>query len=326
MRNKQTGAVLAIVLMCLSVMLIMIYVLAQSVTTQQKATVNYNDMKLAENYAKEALLYGEGQLYYFESEFQLENPPIKCEDAAKNLSGSHNGASCLMLRRAWQLQHLDSSINLNDTGKLCGYGAINKLRGICYRPLDSSIRYDSDLSWRPWLLDSESSPATQPCSSYLGKVLLIDDATSRYSISYDVNNKLLCTNPRIMIEPINLDYHGNYVRVVESWRTWESDTFTQANGAIMTTYMLKESLDYRYHDGESVASFDYDRLPILSPRLYRITAVAFGRSGLTRVALQEIVMITTDSGNPRPEYRRLSNDSPDNLAYRIVRISTKRLN
>lgn len=324
MKNKSTGAVLAIVLMCLSVMLVMIYVLAQSVTTQQKTIVNAVDVKLAENYAKEAMLYAEGQLYYFESINQLENPPVSCEDAAKSLSGNHNGASCLMLRRAWQLQHINATINLIDVGNYCGYGATKSLHGFCYRPSSSGIRYDSDLSWQPWLMTSDGAhPASAPCSSYLGNPLLIDDASSRYSMLYNANNKLLCTNPRIMIEPINLDYRGSYARVVENRQTWESDTITQANGATMTTYMSQESLDYRYHTDGAPANFDYERLPIASPRLYRITAVAFGRSGLTRVVLQEVVMITTDSGNPHPEYRRLANDSPENLAYRIVRISTR---
>ena len=59
-------------------------------------------------------------------------------------------------------------------------------------------------------------------------------------------------------------------------------------------------------------------LTILSPILYRITVVAFGRNGDTKVTLQELVLINNYDSD-----LRFNGDIATNLAQRIIRISTR---
>lgn len=318
--KNQRGSVLAIVLLCLSVMLVMIYVLAQVVMTQQKSTVNYADIKLAENYARAAMYQAEKRVYKEIGE-RIENPSITCEDSVRLLSGNHNGASCLMLRRGAILKKFGNDMtDITAKGETCNSGENSVYRGYCYKPSgNSGVIYNSDQTWRPW----ELTGGVKPCDSYSSTpVPLIDDKRSRYSIPYDANDKSLCANPRYMIEPINLDFRGKYVKRTDALGG-ESDVFIQNNLASMNTYNIDEALNYNYdsNDNQFPSKNNLTMLKIISPTLYRITVVAFGKSGDTKVTLQEIVMIDDYTSNT--VYPRISDDTSKNEAYRIVRVSTR---
>lgn len=307
MIKTERGAVLAIVLLSISVMAMMMYVLSQIIVNQQRSVNNYADIKLAENYARTAMLSAESRVYYFDSgQYSMAGISI-ADNTLYNFESST--ASCCSVgvgseayRRYLLLKNMAGDVAVS--GVNCN--SATSFKGICYSQINSSlgtsINYNSDQAWQPWLI--ESSGTVKPCSSYSkNDVPLIDDKTYRYSWRYVTNDTRLCTDPRMMVEPINLAYRGSYR--VESGV--ESDYMRQANGAVMTTY--KE-------DGVN---------SIPSARLYRITVVAFGRNGDTKVTLQETILINNYAGNTASKMR-VAGESAVNLSNRIVRLSTHWLN
>lgn len=333
MKKSQQGVVLAIVLITLSVMLVMVYVLSQIVTSQQKSTTNYADIKLAENYARMAMFKAEESAFYFDLNNSMESPNISCTEAARKLSNNssqkYERADCLGIRRGWQLKNLKIGTNKNliDNGDICNKGD-ELYKGFCYKQIDiknpslnvAEHTFDSDQSWMPWTVNLGSTD--KPCDSYMvprsspNDIPSIDDKNSAYSIIYSANNKSLCTNPRYIIEPINLNYRGNY-SLTGGDPKYESDILTQVNGAKITVYKADagKNVSYDSMGGTTVES----GVIIPSGRLYRLTVVAFGRNGNTRVVLQEVIMINNFSTNEL----RLPIDTVSNKAYRIVRISTR---
>ncbi len=306
MIKNNRGSALAIVLLSISIMAMMMYVLSQVVIDQQKSINNYEDIKIAENYAKSALLSAESRVYYFDAgkyslavtgvsdntNYNAESPTATCCKASK---GSD------IYRRYLLMKHTNSNIDLINNGLTCN--SVNSFKGICYSLINSVTgniaNYNSDSSWQPWL--ASVSGTVKPCNSYSNTTVpMIDDKTYRYSWRYITNDSRLCTDPRMIVEPINLAYRGSF-RMVGSI---ESDYIIQSSGAQLTTY--KEN-------NGSISNF--------SPRLYRITVVSFGRNGDTKVTLQEVVMINNFNND-----LRISGDSLSNLSNRIVRLSTRWLN
>ena len=299
-QQKNSGMVLAMVLMCLSIMTVLIYGLSQMTASQQRSASNYVDMKIAENYAKAASFDAESHAYIFDLDNQLESPLISCGDAVKALGGTPSdylGANCLSLRRGWKLQ------NLND-----GSNNLSLTAGV------NDIVFDSDMAWHPWA----ESGGVAPCKTYSRDTpLWIDDKDSNYSISYPINDKNVCAMPRYMIEPINLDFRGTHVTAPPIMNvTYESDVLVQKNNAKFTLYKMSESRSLAYNEGGVEAS-----IPLIpSARLYRLTVVAFGHNGNTRVMVQEIIAVSNFT--PDAFEKRESKDTEDNFAYRIQRIST----
>ena len=79
---------------------------------------------------------------------------------------------------------------------------------------------------------------------------------------------------------------------------------------------MSESRSLAYNEGGVEAS-----IPLIpSARLYRLTVVAFGHNGNTRVMVQEIIAVSNFT--PDAFEKRESKDTEDNFAYRIQRIST----
>lgn len=320
-QQKNSGMVLAMVLMCLSIMTVLIYGLSQMTASQQRSASNYVDMKIAENYAKAALFDAESHAYIFDLDNQLESPLISCGDAVKALGGTPSdylGANCLSLRRGWKLQNLNDGSNILTNGATCNNGGSNK--GICFNNNLSltagvnDIVFDSDMAWHPWA----ESGGVAPCKTYSRDIpLWIDDKDSNYSISYPINDKNVCAMPRYMIEPINLDFRGTHVTAPPIMNvTYESDVLVQKNNAKFTLYKMSESRSLAYNEGGVEAS-----IPLIpSARLYRLTVVAFGHNGNTRVMVQEIIAVSNFT--PDAFEKRESKDTEDNFAYRIQRIST----
>lgn len=307
--KRQNGMILAIVLLSVSIMVLMIYVLSQIVVNQQKSTNNYEDIKIAENYAKAAMFAAESRVYYFDAGQYTTAGLSVSNDLTKNLESPT--ASCcnasngnILARRLLALRNMSGSIDLTTLGQTCNVG--NAYKGICYKTIGYGTSIvassgNSDQSWQPWTLSS--SGVVKPCNSYTAtSIPMIDDSTYRYSWRYSTGNSSLCSDPRMMIEPISLDFHGNYALSGTS-PVYESDTLTQNNSSIITLYRVDTS------SGSIV---------IFSPRLYRITVVAFGRNGDTKVTLQELVLINNYDSD-----LRFSSDTATNLTQRIIRISTR---
>ncbi|MDD3265653.1 MAG: hypothetical protein PHC75_00555 [Burkholderiales bacterium] len=279
----------------------------------QKSVNGYVDNKLAEMYAYETIKYAESYVYEFDLKYNLESPVISCDGAASKLNVSRGqlaNADCLNIRR---LVTLDKSINQTIDSGSCQ-------NGFCYKPIEKNIylannSFNSDYSWQPWkLLPSVMQKVTQPCNSYIFKsadklIPLVDDRASNYSILYPVNDESLCTYPRFIFEAINLDYRGVYQNDENS----EHDIYylnQSRNHDDLIIYKSKRDID------------DLDSILINSARLYRITVVAFGRSGDTRVLLQEIIMIN----NHNTINSRTLGDSEDKRHNRIIRLSTRLFN
>lgn len=332
MKKSQQGVVLAIVLITLSVMLVMVYVLSQIVTSQQKSTTNYADIKLAENYARMAMFKAEESAFYFDLNNSMESPNISCDLAANQVGGSkarYVDADCLGIRRGWQLKHLKVGTNkdLIDNGEGSCHDGDSTYQGFCYKSISiadnnaAEHTFNSDQSWTPWTVNLGST--VKPCDSYMvprssaNSIPSIDDKDSHYSIMYSANNVSLCTNPRYIIEPININYRGNYSLIGDDPKC-ESDIFTQINGAKITVYKADAGKNVSYDNSMGSTTVESGVI-IPSGRLYRLTVVAFGRNGNTRVVLQEIIMINNFSTNEL----RLPMDTFTNKSYRIVRISTR---
>lgn len=324
MIQKSKGMILAVVMMFLSIMLLLIYVLAQSITGMQRSISNYSDMSMAQNYALDTMLYAESVVYQFDLQNKLEDPPVNCQTAGDSLSRQQNnlrGASCIALRRAYTLQKLAGSINLMTDGSKCNQG--NNYKGFCYKRItgvgsQQDTSFDSDVSWQPWAINGGFDKIAAPCDTFIrssSAIPMIDDKTSSYSILYNVNNKTLCNSPRYIIEPINLDYRGNYVIGEE----FGSGIIAQRNDATMQLYKISKDKKYSYN-------IDMESMPVVnSGRLYRITAVAYGRSGSTRAMLQEVVLINNYVADPdlQDNKRVKEYDTPNNFVYRIVRLSSR---
>lgn len=319
MKSNQKGSVLAIVLMCLSVMLIMTYALSGVVANNYKSVINYSDIKISENYARVAMFQAESIAYDFDLENNMESPNVSCEVAASTLKGlttnDYNNLDCTNIRRAWALNNLINKQKLNNkTGGLCNFDD-PLYKGFCYQSLDNSDDFNSSSSFQPWTISDEAIEA--PCDSFtkpLTGMTILDDKKSRYSISYDVNNKSLCANPRILIEPINLNFKGNYNLVKDKTELYESNSFTQANNSFITIYKAKQESYFNFKDG-SVA----DTPIIPSARLYRLTVEAFGKSGSSKVIYQEIILVNGFSGSEL----RSPKDTVSNKAFRVIRMSNK---
>lgn len=305
----QGGMILAIVLLCISIMVLMIYVLSQIVVNQQKSTNNYEDIKIAENYAKAAMFAAESRVYYFDAGQYATAGLSVSNDLTKNLESPT--ASCcnansgnILSRRLLTLKNMSGSVDLTTLGQTCNAG--NAYRGICYKTIGYGTSIvssggNSDQSWQPWTLSSNGT--VKPCSTYTAtSIPMIDDSTYRYSWRYSTGNASLCSDPRMIVEPINLDFHGNYA-LSGTAPVYESDTLTQNNLAAITLYQVNTATG---------------SMTILSPRLYRITVVAFGRNGDTKVTLQELVLINNYDSD-----LRFSSDDATNLAQRIIRVSTR---
>lgn len=310
MKSKsQNGMILAIVLLCVSIMVLMIYVLSQIVVNQQKSTHNYADIKLAETYAKAAMFAAESRVYYFDAgqyslagisasndtTKNLESPTASC----CNLSSSAN----IMIRRLTVLKNMAGSVDLTSLGQTCNNG--NAYKGICYKAIGYGTAMvasnsNSDQAWQPWTLSSTG--VVKPCTSYTAtNIPMIDDSTYRYSWRYVTGDSSLCTDPRMIVEPISLDFHGNYA--LSGSPLYESDTLTQNNAAKFTLYKVDTTSN---------------SVMIYSPRIYRITVVAFGKNGDTKVTLQELILINNYDSD-----LRFSGDLATNLTQRIMRISTR---
>lgn len=336
MRSKSHGMALAMVLMCLSIMSVMIYGISQMISSQQRSASNYVDMKMAENYARAAIFDAESRVYYFDLENQMESPPITCKDAVSALGGQdaskYIGANCLSLRRGWRLQHLQDGSNLIANGNTCNYGDA-KNKGFCFNNSLSiggglDTVFNSDIAWQPWKdTSNDSSKVTAPCSNTYTRedVPLIDDKKLRSSIEYPVNDVRNCASPRYIIEPINLDFRGHYGELIdtigEAENTYENDKLIQKNDAVIILYKMNESSSLAYQENTN------NPPPLIpSARLYRITAVAFGHNGNTRVMLQEVIAVSNFVPNAF-EYRDTSQkDTEDNFAFRVQRISTRWIN
>lgn len=348
MMRKAQGSVLAIVLISISIMLLMIYVLAQLTTSQQKSSSNYMDMKLAENYARIALLQAESQAYMFDlrmnnlesmSTIVASNGETRCDNAAKKISllftdispfdSLKKVASCQNILRIGEITN--NFPNFVTDGSKCNSGNPS-LVGVCYKRIDKKdYTFNSDYTWHPW---EESVPASvtsasKPCNTYSDKNLTMLDANDStnsnakplFAREVNVYSASICANPRFIIEPINFDFRGKYI---DSYKesdgvqdhTFESDLFTQLNGTTMLMYKMNTESNTVY--GSEVESDPN----VNSVRLYRITAKGYGRNGDSRAILQEIIMIDgfdNDNSYPRVKYH----DHPQNLAYRIVRLSIR---
>jgi Tfp pilus assembly protein PilX len=307
--KRQDGMILAIVLLCVSIMVLMIYVLSQIVVNQQKSTNNYADIKIAENYAKAAMFEAESRVYYFDAgQYTMAGLSVS-NDLTKNLE-SPTATCCnvsngnILARRLLVLKNMSGSVDLTTLGQTCNTG--NAYKGICYKTIGYGTAIvatsgNSDQSWQPWTLSINGT--VKPCSTYTAtSIPMIEDSTYRYSWRYSTGNSSLCSDPRMIVEPISLDFHGNYALSGTS-PVYESDTLTQNNLANITLYQVNT---------------DSGVNTILSPRLYRITVVAFGRNGDTKVTLQELVLINNYDSD-----LRFSGDIATNLAQRIIRISTR---
>lgn len=306
--KHQEGMILAIVLLCISIMVLMIYVLSQIVVNQQKSTNNYADIKIAENYAKAAMFAAESRVYYFDAgQYALASINVN-DDLTKNMESStanccnaSNGST--ITRRLLVLKNMSGSVDLTTLGQTCNTG--NAYKGICYKAIGygSSIvasNSNSDQSWQPWTLTATG--VVKPCNTYTTtSIPMIDDSTYRYSWRYSTGNTSLCSDPRMIVEPVSLDFHGNYG--LSGSPVNELDTLTQNNLASITLYQVDTSSNV---------------VTIASPRLYRITVVAFGKNGDTKVTLQELVLINNYDSD-----LRFSGDDVTNLTHRIIRISTR---
>lgn len=345
MMKKTQGSVLAIVLISISIMLLMIYVLAQLTTSQQKSSANYMDMKLAENYARIALLHAESQTYAFDlQQNYLESMPttLTCDSAANDLSHVFTDitpfdslkqvANCANIWRIWTINR--NNPKFLEDGVKCNSGNPD-LVGVCYKRIGAQdYTFNSDYSWHPW---EESIPAgtsaSKPCNTFTDSNLTMLDANDSsasnakplFAKEVNIYSSSVCANPRFMIEPINLDFRGTYSAAykesdgVQEY-TFESDVFIQRNNNINTAQMLMYKMNT---ESNTIYGSGRERVPAVnSVRLYRITAKGYGRNGDTRAILQEIIMIDgfdDDSHHPRV----LLNDHPQNLAYRIVRLSIR---
>jgi len=311
MKSKsQNGMILAIVLLCVSIMVLMIYVLSQIVVNQQKATHNYADIKLAETYAKSAMFAAESRVYYFDAgQYSLAGISVS-NDTTKNLESPT--ASCcnlsssanILVRRIAVLKNMPGSVDLTSLGQTCN--SANAYKGICYKTIGLGTTIvasnsNSDQAWQPWTVTTNG--VIKPCTSYTASsVPMIDDSSYRYSWRYVTGDSSLCTDPRMIVEPISLDFHGNYALGSGS-PIYESDTLTQSNGAKINLYKVDTTSNL---------------VAIYSPRIYRITVVAFGKNGDTKVTLQELVLINNYDSD-----LRFSGDTASNLTQRIIRISTR---
>lgn len=158
----------------------------------------------------------------------------------------------------------------------CKTSGIN--RGWCN---DKRSLYDNKNSkfnnFQPWLIKTNTEK-NKPCQSYSqtkSGMLLLDNKRSAYSISYATGDANLCAQPRYILELINHSYFAN---INNGGLTNESGAITQANNAVALVYRKAP--------------------PKINPaRLYRITVRAFGRSGDTRIMLQEYVAISLGKRN-----------------------------
>lgn len=307
--QRQEGMILAIVLLCVSIMVLMIYVLSQIVVNQQKSTNNYADIERAENYAKAAMFAAESRVYYFDAGQYASAGLSVSNDSTKNFESPtaaccNSGSGSIITRRVSVLKNMPGSVDLTALGQTCNVG--NAYKGICYKAIGYGTTIvasnsNSDQSWKPWTLTP--SGVVKPCSTYNStNIPMIDDSTYRYSWRYSTSDSSLCSDPRMIVEPISLDYHGKYALSGGS-PVYESDTLIQNNLSSITLYKVDTS---------------NNNVLILSPRLYRITVVAFGRNGDTKVTLQELVLINNYNSN-----LRFDGDSSGNLTHRIIRVSTR---
>lgn len=303
----QQGYILSMVLLLFSVIIIMTYALSHTLITQQKSVNNYEDMKLAQNYAYEAMMYAESYTYQFDLKHNLESPNISNMVAANGLFANVNnviGANCTHLRRAYVFSTHAGVSSYDD--KLCE-------NGVCFKNSHLSP-FNSEHSWEPWtILSSSTYKARAPCDSYIyhkqnNEIPLVDDRNNRYSIPYIVNDKKLCANPRFIIEPINLDFRGVY----------EIELNNNEYDISYFIFQKKSMVLYKANKDADVSYPKCDSAIINSARLYRITVVAYGKSGDTRALLQEVVLI-----NNYDENLRISDDRKDNMQNRIIRLSTK---
>lgn len=308
----MNGYVLPIVLICSTLMVMMANNASKILISLQKSVSNYEDIKLAERYAYETMLSAESFVYEFDIKNNLESPNILCNVAASYLvlnGRSFSSDDCISIRRGYALlKALDNSFWQDEFYK----------KGFWYKRIVNQqgkvVKLNSDFLWQPWRkLSSQSVLANKPCNSYTyhyhDQLPLIDDRNNRYSISYNTKDYKLCTNPRFIIEPISLDYRGTYIATDNP--NYEQYFISQNNND-------KQFISYK-------SLFDEDgnsKVIINSSRLYRITVVAFGRSGDSRVTLQEIVAVNQYN----KEDLRIIDDGHDKLIYRIVRLSFKVLN
>jgi Tfp pilus assembly protein PilX len=285
MKNpKYTGAALVLVIIVLAVMAILVVSLNQVIISQQRSVSNANDLELAQNYARIAMLDAESKVNAFDQNSGMETS-----------SGQPESSNYAKWRYDNIIGKSGGSFNIVTAGATCNATLGTPRQGWCYQAADT-VSYNSNQSFTPWEVTNPA--AVKPCNSYnqSGDVPLIDDATSRYSIQVNLGDSQVCANPRYLLEPINLDFRG-----MVSNRTSSNLTFSinQVSNQDITSFKVTNG------------NF------IQSARLYRITVRAFGRNGNTRVTFQEYVAVVGQTQN------REIGDSINTVPHQLIVISQR---
>ncbi len=254
--TKQSGGALAITLLSLAMMIVLVLAMNKVVLVQQRSSANYADYELARSYAKLALLDAEETVFNY--------------DQARNFDNTNSPQA---LNRYTAIS--SSTANIVTNGANCNLSSTNK--GWCYISSGANKNYIESANFIPWEMTSSSS--VKPCNNYTlntTNVPIMDDQSSRYTIPFNTNDTSICVQPRYIIEPLNLDYRARF----ESDATYIYGKVMQVNSADLTVF--------RYRKSNAAVELG-------SPRLYRITVRAFGKSGDTRVTLQEYLIINQSS-------------------------------
>lgn len=258
-KSAAKGSAFAIVLFVLALMLLMSLTLHQLVIERQRAMNNYSDRELAQNYAKLALLDAEQTVYFFDWGAGLETN----ESASAHYRRLLNSAT----------------YNIISNGSGCNSAGTSTTKGWCYSAIPNDPPNNSNPAWHPWEVESAENLVTPPCRSYTpaSNVPLIDKKSTDVAAHvFQSNDSTLCSQPRYLMEPLNLAFTGK----IEIGQTIDDNvgSVTQNNGTVV----------WMYSRAGGVVTVPY-------ARLYRITVRAFGRNGDTRVTLQEIVAIANNS-------------------------------
>ncbi len=181
-KNCARGSALAIVLFVLVIMLLLAVTLNQIMIGQLRAVNNSNDVLLAQNYARLALLNAEATVYNFD------------------------------VARGFEANSIDSR-NTILTAAMPTSGSCNS-SGWCYKSITSGNIRNSDPAWQPWTLSEIAGPSLFPCRSYTASkngsnndVPLIDEKLTTAPI-YNTGDSSLCAQPRYIMEALQLDFRG----------------------------------------------------------------------------------------------------------------------
>lgn len=181
-KNCARGSALAIVLFVLVIMLLLAVTLNQIMIGQLRAVNNSNDVLLAQNYARLALLNAEATVYNFD------------------------------IARGFEANSVDSR-NTILTAAMPASDSCNA-SGWCYKSIAYGSIRNSDPAWQPWTLSESGSLSDFPCSSYTvskngtkNSLPLIDKKLTTAPV-YDTGDSSLCAQPRYIMEPLQLDFRG----------------------------------------------------------------------------------------------------------------------